>query len=124
MTESSPATEAIPVDFTQLKKMVGDNRVLFRKLGDQALQEYPAMFARMLQAVQQGDAQGLERLAHTLKGSVANLGAEAPRRLAYSLELLGKSGDTAAAAAILFELEKELERLYAFFTSPLWIEKI
>lgn len=124
MAEYPSPVHDIPVDFTQLRTMVGNNPPLFRKLGDQALREYPAMFAQIQEAVQHGDSARLWRLAHTLKGSLANLGAEEARRLAYSLELLGKSEETANAAAILAELGMKLDALYVFFNRPHWVEEI
>jgi HPt (histidine-containing phosphotransfer) domain-containing protein len=50
-------------------------------------------------------------LVHTIKGSSANLGAEALRGVAAGLEKFTKSGELETVTANLGNLEKEFERL-------------
>jgi CheY-like chemotaxis protein/HPt (histidine-containing phosphotransfer) domain-containing protein len=69
--------------------------------------------AGLAQAVAQGDAHALERQAHTLKGSSANIGARRLARLCEDLELLGRSGELGRAPGVLTELEAEFDRVRA-----------
>jgi CheY-like chemotaxis protein/HPt (histidine-containing phosphotransfer) domain-containing protein len=69
--------------------------------------------AGLAQAVAQGDARALERQAHTLKGSSANIGARRLARLCEDLELLGRSGELGRAPGLLTQLEAEFDRVRA-----------
>ena len=64
-------------------------------------------------AVAAGDAPGIGRTAHTLKGMVSNFCAPAVQSLALEVEHAGKTGDLAAAAAASARLEPSLENLIA-----------
>ena len=57
------------------------------------------------------DATGLARAAHRLKGTVLYLGAGACRRAVEQVERAGMSGDLAAAAAALDELDAQVALL-------------
>ncbi len=61
----------------------------------------------LAQAVEAGDAQRVEREAHSIKGAAANLTAERMTNLARDLEYMGKDGNLAKAPALIEELEKE-----------------
>ncbi|MFZ5774756.1 MAG: Hpt domain-containing protein [Thermodesulfobacteriota bacterium] len=117
-------SEKIPVDFSQLKKTVGENRTLFLKLGNNALQEYPAKIAEIRAALAQRDAAAVARIAHALKGSFAGIGAEEARGVAYAVELKGKDNALTEAAPMVEELAAAVGRLCDFFSSPAWIERV
>ena len=53
------------------------------------------------------DAHGLERAAHTLKGSSGNLGAKALSALCAELQAAGRSADWARAAELVPKVEAE-----------------
>jgi CheY-like chemotaxis protein/HPt (histidine-containing phosphotransfer) domain-containing protein len=63
------------------------------------------------QALAQGDAKGLEREAHTLKGSSRELGARNLGALCQQLEDLGAAGAVAQAALLLGDLERHYGRV-------------
>ncbi len=83
------------------------HRILELYLGDS-----PARLAALRQALAGDDAQGLERAAHALKGSSANLGATDLAELCHQLERLS-GGDQvpAGTAARLTALEAEYQRV-------------
>ena len=62
-------------------------------------------------AIETGDASGAERLAHAMKGSVANFCAPAATNAAQRVETLAANGDQTPLRAALSDLEHELERL-------------
>lgn len=62
-------------------------------------------------AIAAGDAPGVGRAAHTLKGMISNFCAPAAQALALEIEKAGKAGDCAGAAAALARLEAPLEAL-------------
>ncbi len=56
------------------------------------------------QALGQGDAQAVAELAHSLKGSAANVGAMDVRDLALEIEQLGRAGDLQAVSPLIDRL--------------------
>jgi HPt (histidine-containing phosphotransfer) domain-containing protein len=73
--------------------------------------EYPVLLAEMREAVARGDAQKLERAAHSLKGAVSNFAVPAASQSAYRLEMLGRSGDLEGASDGMAALERQLAAL-------------
>jgi two-component system, sensor histidine kinase and response regulator len=62
-------------------------------------------------AVAAGDAPGVGRAAHTLKGMISNFCAADVQALALEVERAGKAGDSAGAAVAAAKLEPALEAL-------------
>jgi HPt (histidine-containing phosphotransfer) domain-containing protein len=94
----------------------GDDPELLREIVTLFLEDCPRMVAALERAP---DAAALCRAAHTLKGSVAVLGAQALAAAAREVEELARAGDPAVAAAIARVREEArrvrpvLERLLA-----------
>src|SRR3712207_1080933 len=65
----------------------------------------------MRDAVERGDAQTVERAAHTLKGSSGNMGAQRMAALCGELQDAGVSGDLTHALELLEGLEVEFGRV-------------
>jgi HPt (histidine-containing phosphotransfer) domain-containing protein len=70
-----------------------------------------ALLGEVRRAVESGDAPGLGRAAHTLKGMISNFCAPAAQATAFQLEKFGKAADLTAAPAALRSLETQLESL-------------
>jgi two-component system, sensor histidine kinase and response regulator len=62
-------------------------------------------------ALTAGDAPGVARTAHTLKGMISNFCSPGVQSLALEVERAGKAGDCTAAAAAAAGLEPALEAL-------------
>lgn len=71
------------------------------------------LFAELRAAVAAGDAPGVGRSAHALKGMISNFCSAATQESALVLERMGKSGDLAAAQPALESLGAQLEALTA-----------
>jgi PAS domain S-box-containing protein len=80
------------------------------ELIDHLLEEMPERLERLGELVAAGDAHGAERLAHSMKGSCANLGAMATSRLCQAIELKARQGSLDGVAALLDELRREFAR--------------
>ena len=74
-------------------------------------QECPKLMEEIHQAIANGDAQRLQRAAHTLKGSIGIFAAAPAFEAAKRLESLGRGGDLSGAAAAQAALDHEIERL-------------
>ena len=93
-----------------LERLGGDEDLL-SEIAGLVLEDTQHLMAEIRQAVCAGDAEGLQRAAHTLKGSVGNFCAERTFQAACRLEMIGRSGDLAGAADALRNLESELDTL-------------
>jgi hypothetical protein len=81
---------------------------------DKAIANFVARVPESVHAIRSAtaarDDEALTHAAHRLKGSALNLGLPAVGHLAYELEMLGDSGTTTGAAAVLVDLEQALSR--------------
>jgi len=64
-------------------------------------------------AIQAGRAYEVERIAHSMKGGSASLGADRLRDAAYVLEQLGADGDLSTVDSAFARLQQEVEALQA-----------
>ncbi len=91
---------------------VGGDEELLDEIVELYLGEYPALLSEIQKSVQSGDAPGLYRSAHTLKGSLGTLGAEEAHQRALELEISGRSAQLAEAPTMLKDLENLLQLLH------------
>jgi HPt (histidine-containing phosphotransfer) domain-containing protein len=98
------------LDRTAILDRVGGDVEFLDEIAALFAEDCPKLLADIRSAIAAGNPVGLERAAHTLKGSVANFGAEAARQAALRLELLGRSGDLQPAPEACTVLEREMER--------------
>ena len=104
-------------DETELLARV-DNDVAFLAETVEMLQtDGRALLADVNRAIAAGDAAGVGRAAHALKGMVSNFCAPAAQESALQVERLGKSADLAAARAAASTLGANLEALIAELNS-------
>lgn len=69
------------------------------------LDDSPRLIEALQAAVRQGDAQALQKAAHTLKSSSANLGAMVVSDLCKELESLGRAADLEKAPTLMSQVE-------------------
>jgi HPt (histidine-containing phosphotransfer) domain-containing protein len=90
---------------------VGGDEELLGEIVDLFLGEYPELLEQIQSAVNRSDATALHRSAHTLKGSLAAIGAEAAQQQAHELETSGRQGQLTGTAAMVTDLENLLGQL-------------
>ena len=95
----------------ELLERVDGDREFVAELSGMFREDYPKHLATMRACLDQGDAEGLKRSSHALKGALSNLGALRGAALAGSLEQSAAEGTTAGAISSLVELEHELPRV-------------
>jgi two-component system sensor histidine kinase/response regulator len=90
---------------------VGGDTDLLKEIAKLFLEEYPKMLVELRDAAAKGDAQALERIAHGLKGSVANFGARAAVDAALKLEDMGHARKLVEVSQSLHALDQALATL-------------
>jgi two-component system, sensor histidine kinase and response regulator len=91
---------------------VGGDMELLQEMAQLYLEEYPSQMQALRAAVQTRDAKGVERAAHSLKGSVGNFGAAAAQSAALTVEMMGRHDDLAQLDSAFRLLEEALTDLH------------
>lgn len=107
MENQSIPEEAINLD--DLMKNIGGDSNLLQEVAGMFIEMSPNMLEDIKAALAAGDAQRLEKTAHTLKGTASNFGAQAVVDLAGDLELMGREDNLSGAGDKLAVLESELQ---------------
>jgi HPt (histidine-containing phosphotransfer) domain-containing protein len=97
-----------------LERLDGDLELL-REVVQIFAGDAPRLLGELHEALDQGDADRVGRVAHTLKGSLALFGAHAATGAARELEMLGRNGNLAqgkeAAASLAHQIDALLYAL-------------
>ncbi len=93
-----------------LARVEGD-RALLRELVDLFVPQAAGTVAELQRSVDAGDAGGVERAAHLLRGSASNFGTSDVLETAFALEQMGRSGLLDGAHSRLSDLRRELDEL-------------
>lgn len=123
-TEGHPMSEAHPVldknVITSLRELGGeDDPGLFMELVNMFLSDTPERMRVLNEAMDQHDALALERAAHALKSSSANLGAVNLSGLFRDIEAAGREKDLLRAAPLVALARPEFERVEAALRSEM-----
>jgi signal transduction histidine kinase/CheY-like chemotaxis protein len=114
--EVEPTTEEVvfdgePFDREAALAMIDGDTELFRELAGLFLTESVDLMEQIHVSIAERNAKGLERAAHSLKGSTAAFCAEAARVAAQTLENMGAHGDLDHVDDVEDELRCEMTRL-------------
>jgi HPt (histidine-containing phosphotransfer) domain-containing protein len=90
---------------------VGGDLELLKEIAVLFLEDYPKSLSELRAAIEAGDAKGVERTAHGLKGSVSNFGAEPAVNAALQLETMGRARQLVEVEQVLHSLELALAAL-------------
>jgi CheY-like chemotaxis protein len=93
-----------------LDRLQGDEELL-GDLAEVFLKDYPGHLDNIRRLIQQDNPEGIERAAHSFKGSVGNFGTRRSFAVALNIEKAAREEDIEKCARLLFELEVEIERL-------------
>ena len=95
-----------------LERVAGDPAFLATMVGI-FVADAPTRLDAIRAGLQQADAQGVERAAHSLKGALATMAADTAAAAASQLEQLGRAGTLEGAAEVLTALEQQVEAVTA-----------
>jgi two-component system sensor histidine kinase/response regulator len=93
-----------------VERLMGDEE-LVNTIMEAFLGDIPKQIQALRRYLEAGDADGVERQAHTINGASANVGGEALRAVALSVERASKRGDLDAARASMQDLEEAFRSL-------------
>jgi len=117
-TTTEDAMDAvIPMDLTHLRELVGGDEEVMGEILDLFMEDAPRQIAALGEAITQGNWEEAGRLAHTLKGSASNVGAEPLRHAAWSLEKRSKDDGVGEPADLLARCEAEMARVQGYLNS-------
>jgi CheY-like chemotaxis protein/HPt (histidine-containing phosphotransfer) domain-containing protein len=104
-----------------------------RELGDAELlaelvelfvDDAPSRISALRDAFEKDDAEAVERIAHTLKGSCGNMGALRLAEICENLQVIGHSGDLSEASELIEQLEAEFGRVRQALEAELSKERL
>ncbi|MCC7493986.1 MAG: Hpt domain-containing protein [Fimbriimonadaceae bacterium] len=110
---AAPATAAAVFEPSGMLEMLGGDEQLAAELVGIYLAELPPLLAALRAAAEQHDAAAVQRTAHAIKGSAANLGGQRLSLLAAAAEDLARQGELAAMAAQAPLVQAAGEELHA-----------
>jgi len=108
-----------PMSLAAALTYTGGDRLLLAELLAIFVDEGPRHMREIREAASGADCGRLSRAAHTLKGQLQVLGAEAAATLAHRLETRGRDGQVHGVGELLAALEPELGRLLEFVAAEL-----
>jgi len=113
---AAPATTATaeslsPIDKQALLAHVGHDIGLLREMVEIFNRSAPVLLEQAAAALAAGDADGLHRATHALKGAASNFAAAAACQAAIELDELAQSGRLEPARGALAALASEIGRL-------------
>jgi HPt (histidine-containing phosphotransfer) domain-containing protein len=118
-SKEKPPVDKDIFDRSKALEVVAGDMDLFKEIAHLFLSEVPENLSKIRDAMERGDARALEQIAHYLKGSIGNFGAQRAHEAAYRLELLGREERVSEADEALCVLEKALEELEAAMQNAL-----
>jgi HPt (histidine-containing phosphotransfer) domain-containing protein len=101
------------VDVPALMDRLEGDMELLKELVALYVEDEPGLLAEIDRAIEGGDADGVRRAAHTLKGAVSNFCAPAAQAAALELETAGRAGVLDGAPAALARLRDVLDKVRA-----------
>ena len=109
--ETTAASIDAIIDRAEVLERFEGDMDLVREVAELFIADCPHRLAAVREALADGDSAGLQRAAHSLKGSVSNFSAGAAVEAALRLEMLARAGDLTDAATACSTLEREIARL-------------
>ncbi|NQT70296.1 MAG: response regulator, partial [Desulfobacteraceae bacterium] len=97
-----------------LDRLMGDEKLANEILGA-FMEDVPRKLTALKEALDKSDAPSVQREAHTLKGTAANVGALALQEVANQIEVACEAGGLAKASSLAAQLDKQFEVLNKLF---------
>lgn len=86
-----------PIDMEEVMEILGGDQELLIECFDELLSSLPRILVKIQSSIKLGDASGLDKSAHKLKGSLKYMAAGTAADVAYQLEVMGKEKNLGSA---------------------------
>ena len=107
----APVPEEKHLDLERLLEQLGGGKEMVQKLARMFLQGLPEQLAELRNASTQRDDRALARMAHMLKGAIANFGTGPAYAAASRLEQSARKSEWIEIASAQLEFDKQLDKL-------------
>ncbi len=107
----SEVFELVVWDKETMLGRVMDDEDLVRTIISGFIGDIPNQIEKLDQFLENGDIQGVERQAHTIKGAASNVGGDALQDIAFAIEKAGEAGELDAARTDMEELKRRFDCL-------------
>ena len=101
----------MPWNISKTLEQLGGDLALFQEVMDIFLAEAPIHLAALGLAIERGQAETVEKSAHTLKGELGYLGVPGISQKASQIEEMGRSNNLSGAANLLPQFEADMNGL-------------
>jgi PAS domain S-box-containing protein len=108
---STPEKTEGAINAQELLERVGGDLTFLAELIEIFRSDYPKQIRIAQEAIQQGDAEGVKRVGHALRGALANLAAIRACEIALKIEEIGARGDLSLIGPAFDQLQEELSRV-------------
>ena len=108
------------IDLSQAMEAVDGDRDLLKELIEDFLNDYPQQMIDLMNVLENGDADQVERRAHSLKSNIGIFGAREAFDLAYELEQRGRESRLEGAVDVYHQLANGLKEVHSYFSSGAW----
>jgi HPt (histidine-containing phosphotransfer) domain-containing protein len=98
-------------DRAALLDRLGGDEELCNEILSVFFKDVPTQLEELKQALDDHDVELVERKAHTIKGSSANIGAQALSHAALEMETAGKERELDEVCSLVIKFESEFEKL-------------
>src|ERR1017187_8249889 len=107
------SAKPVNLDFKQMLERLGGEETLLHEVIDIFVDQAPKHLEALRRAIAQGDAESVERTAHSMKGELGYLGIAEVTHKARELEELGRTHNLEQAARVFASLEPEINDIVA-----------
>lgn len=95
---------------TELHQIANGNMEFLNKIAQTYMMQFEAKYPELEQAVDAGDSERVEQLAHLLKGASYSVGLEQTALRFHELEVAGENAHLEGAKVIMADITTQVER--------------
>ena len=112
------SAKSVTLDFNQMLERLGGDEKLLHEVIEIFVDQAPTHMETLRRALAQGDADSVEKTAHSMKGELGYLGITDVTQKARELEELGRRHNLEQAARVFVSFEPEISAIIAAMREP------
>ncbi len=104
--------QSFPVfDYDDFLDRIDGDVDLLKEVIEIFLKDTPGLLANLYSGIMSGEAEAVERAAHTLKGAAANISAKRLQHLSHHVQLMLKKDNAAPLESVIGDFEENFKKL-------------